>query len=139
MKVFLVLAVLFILTLSSSECGKKKTAAEKEKAVTGDKKTSPAKYKGKLVVAGICKNYTIRLLEGAIDTSKIVAAWTNPVTNISYTSVFTPGNPCALPDASKEGDEFYFMIDTSEQKFCPVCLAFYPTPPRSLVIKIVEK
>ncbi len=138
MKVFLVLTAFFLLTVSASECGKKKNTAEKEKAVTGDK-NPPKKYKGKLEVAGICRNYTIRLLEGDMDTSRIVANWTNPVTNISYKSVFGLGNPCALTDAIKEGDEFYFMIDTSEQKFCPVCLAFYPTPPRSLFIKMVEK
>ena len=139
MKVSFVLVALFILTLSSSECGKKKTAAGKENVVTEGKKNGPEKYKGIVEVAGICKNYTIRLLEGDIDTSKIVTAWTNPVTKISYKSVFGLGNPCSLPDSTREGNEFYFIIDTAEQKFCPVCLAYYPTPPRSLFIKIVEK
>jgi hypothetical protein len=117
MKLFLVLAALSVLTLSSSECGHKKAETEKEKADTSDKKTGLEKYRGRLEVAGICRNDTIRVLEGNLDTSRIAAAWTNPVTNISYKSVFTPGNACALPATIKEGDEFYFTIDTSEQKF----------------------
>lgn len=124
MKLFLLLSGLSVLTLSASNCNDKKTTE---------------KYKGKLEIAGICMNYTIRITEGTIDTAKISAVWTDEATNKSYTNVFRLGSPCDFPSTIKEGDEFYFLIDTAKPKECVVCMAYYPTPPRSLNIKVVEK
>jgi len=125
MKLFILLSLAGTLLLSSTECSNKKTA-------------SSDKYKGKLEIAGICSNITIRVLEGNIDTSLVVANWTDETTNKSYNNVFKLGNPCTFPKTIKEGDEFYFAIDTATEEPCTVCMAYYPTPAKRLSIKIVE-
>lgn len=96
-------------------------------------------YKGRLEVKGICMNYTIKLLEGNIDTSKIVSEWKNEVTGKSYTNVFALGSVCTFPSGINEGDEFSFSIDSSTVQNCAVCLAYYPKPSKSLSIKVVKK
>jgi hypothetical protein len=103
------------------------------------KKNVTGKYKGRLEIKGICSNYTIKLLEGNIDTSKIAAKWTDEVTNKSYTNVFALGSPCRFPKNIEQGDEFYFTIDTSAEKGCIICLAYYPTPLKKLPIRVIEK
>ena len=123
MKRCLLLAGLWILIISG-DCGKKNSSTEK--------------YKGKLKIAALCMNYTIRLTEGTIDTSLIAGNWTDENTQKSYTNVFRLGNPCDFPASLKQGDEFYFRIDTTEGKQCAVCMAYYPTPPKKLSIKVVE-
>src|SRR5882757_5855344 len=75
------------------------------------KKDGMPVYKGRLEIKAMCYNYAIKLLEGNIDTSKIVANWTNASTKRSYTNVFALKNPCNFPASIKEGDEFYFTID----------------------------
>ena len=124
MKFFILLSLATTLLLSSSDCNQKKT--------TGDK------YKGRLEIAGMCMNYTIRMVEGNIDASLIEANWTDEATKKSYTKVFRLGNPCDFPAALKEGDEFYFKIDSSQAKPCTVCMAYYPTPPKVVSIKVIE-
>jgi hypothetical protein len=125
MKLFLVLTGIFLLSISADKCG--------------DKKSDTTVFKAKLEIKALCMNYTIRLLEGAIDTSLITAAWTDESTRKSYNNVFGLGSPCTFPATIKEGDEFYFTIDSSSKQQCPVCLAYYPTPPKKLSIKVVEK
>jgi len=95
-------------------------------------------YKGRLEIKGICSNYTIKLLEGSLDTAQIAANWTDENTSKSYTDVFGLGSPCTFPPSINEGDEFYFMMDTVKQ-LCNVCLAYYPTPGKKLAIKVVQK
>ena len=123
MKLLLFSSIAFIL-LSSSDCGKKKTSA--------------VRYKGKLEIAALCMNYTIKVTEGKIDTSRVAATWTDETTPKTYTDVFRLGNPCDFPPTIKQGDEFYFVIDSTEGKNCAVCMAYYPTPPKALSIKVVE-
>jgi hypothetical protein len=123
MKIFLVLSVFTTLLLANSDCNKKKGKL----------------YKGKLEIAGICMNYTIRVVEGNVDTSLIAANWTDETTKKSYTNVFKLGNPCEFPATIKQGDEFYFSIDTAGRKPCAVCMAYYPTPSSVLSITIAEK
>jgi hypothetical protein len=120
MKLAIILASVFILAASADGCGKKK-------------------YKGRLEIKGICSNYTIALLEGEMDTALISASWTDDHANKSYTNVFGLGNPCQFPDTIDQGEEFYFVIDTSRQEDCMVCMAYYPTPPRKLNIKVVKE
>lgn len=124
MKLLIVLSLLAALTMSAGKCGHKKQAAT---------------YKGKLEIKALCMNYTIRVLEGDIDTSLVSATWTNESTGQSYTNVFGLGSPCTFPNTIGEGDEFYFTIDTITKHDCPVCMAFYPTPPKKLGIKVIEK
>ena len=123
MKIFLVLSAFTTLHLANSDCSKKK----------------PEQYKGKLEIAGICMNYTIRVMEGTLEPSLIAANWTDKTTKKSYTNVFKLGNPCEFPATIKQGDEFYFSIDTAGRKPCAVCMAYYPTPPTVLSITVAEK
>ena len=123
MKLFIALAVLFSLTIAADGCKKNKDNV----------------YKGKLEIKALCMNYTIKVVEGKTDTSMVTANWTDESTNKSYTNVFGLGSPCSFPASLKEGDEFYFTIDTTGKKGCAVCMAYYPTPPKKLSIKVIEK
>jgi hypothetical protein len=113
----------FVLTFSADNC---------------NKENNPV-YRGRLEVKGLCMNYTIKLIEGNLDKSKIVAEWKNEVTGMTHTNVFALGSLCTFPENIKEGDEFYFKIDTSPVQNCAVCLAYYPKPGKSLAIKIINK
>ncbi|TMI83248.1 MAG: hypothetical protein E6H10_08195 [Bacteroidetes bacterium] len=124
MKLFFLIYSLAILTLSAHNC---------------NKKVSQNKYKGRLEIAGICMNYTIKLLEGNIDTSRISSNWADDVTGKSYKNVFALANPCSFPSSIKQGDEFYFYLDTATEKGCITCMAYYPKPPKKLSIRVAEK
>jgi hypothetical protein len=95
-------------------------------------------YKGKLEIKGICSNYTIKLLEGSLDSTLFSTNWTDDQTGKVYTNVFALGSPCTFPDTLNQGDEFYFTIDTSKQD-CNVCMAYYPTPGKKLAIKVIPQ
>ncbi|HEX6191621.1 MAG TPA: hypothetical protein VFZ42_04620 [Chitinophagaceae bacterium] len=123
MKLFILLAAVFTLTISADGCKKKKSGV----------------YKGKLEIKALCMNYTIRVLEGSTDTSIVTANWIDESTNKSYSNVFGLASRCSFPATIKEGDEFYFTIETAETQNCAVCMAYYPTPPKKLFIKVVEK
>ena len=110
--------------------------------VTTDKcknKNEASAYKGKLEVKGMCMNYTIKLLEGNIDASKLVAEWKNEVTGKTHTNVFALESVCNFPPTINEGDEFSFTIDTTYVSNCAVCLAYYPKPAKSIAIKVLNK
>lgn len=101
--------------------------------------SSPKTYKAKLEIKAICMNYTLRLTEGSLDTTHVAANWTDETTGKSYQNVFALGNPCTFPATIELGQEFNFVIDTTkDQKQCAVCMAYYPTPPKKLFIKVVE-
>jgi hypothetical protein len=121
----LLIAALATLPMAQQKC--KKTSA-----------ASTSCYKGRLEIKGICSNYTIKLLEGNLDTSKVVASWTNESTKKSYTNVFALGSPCTFPSTLNAGDEFYFVLDDSKQE-CAVCMAYYPKPEKALSIKVLDK
>ena len=123
MKLLILLAGFLTITGSSDSC-----------------KTQKGKpLKGRLEIKGICSNYTLALVEGDLDTSLISSSWTDDHANKTYKNDFGLGNPCSFPDTIKQGDEFYFVVDTSAQKDCMVCMAYYPTPPRKINIKVVNK
>lgn len=121
MKFFILYSLLATIILSNSDCSQ-------EKAV----------YKGRLEIKGICMNYTISLLGGDIDTSRIVANWTDENIGKSYANVFRLNQPCGFPDTIDAGEEFFFQLDNAE-KDCVVCEAYYPVPPKGLAIKVVNK
>ncbi|TCZ67358.1 hypothetical protein [Flaviaesturariibacter aridisoli] len=106
----------------------------------GCKKNSPKPavgcYKGRLEVKGLCMNYTVSVLEGAIDTALVESSWRDEQTGISYRNVFGLGSPCTFPAGIRQGDAFYFTIDSSSVQNCAVCLAYYPTPPKKLAIRV---
>lgn len=124
MKLIIALSALFLLTISAENCSKKKTSAT---------------YKGKLEVKALCMNYTISVVEGDIDPSLVEKSWTDETTKKTYTNAFKLGSPCSFPESIKEGDEFYFTIDTTTKQDCAVCMAYYPTPSKAIAIKVVEK
>ncbi len=103
------------------------------------KKNNIGPFKGRLEIKGICKNYTIAVLEDETDTSFVVPAWTDETTGKNYTNVFRLSSPCTFPENIEQGDEFYFTIDTTTPQNCAVCMAYYPTPPKGLSIKVVDK
>jgi hypothetical protein len=121
MKLFIV-SMLALISVSS-DCNKKNTV----------------RYKARLEIKGICMNYTISLLEGDIDSSKIEKSWTDENSGKSYSNAFALGNPCDFPSDINAGDTFYFNLDTTEQKPCVVCQAYYPTPAKKLNIKVEPK
>ena len=120
MKYFILLVALSTILLSSSDCSTKKTE----------------RLKGKLEIAGICMNYTIKIIEGKVDSSLVAAKWTDETTGKTHENVFRLGSPCTFPASIKQGDEFYFTIDTAKQKDCMVCMAYYPTPAKTVAIKV---
>lgn len=122
MKLLLFLSILATLVLSNSDCKSKKTTI---------------KLKGQLEIAGICSNYTIRVLEGDPGKDAIEESWTDETTGKQYEDVFRLENPCDFPATIKQGDVFYFMIDLSSRPPCNVCLAYYPTPAKKLPIKVI--
>jgi hypothetical protein len=124
MKIFILAPLVFILGVTTNKCK--------------NKNETPV-YKGKLEVKGMCMNYTIKLLEGNIDTSKFVAEWKNEITGKTHSNVFALGSVCNFPSTINEGDEFYFTIDTTYVSNCAVCLAYYPKPMKSIAIKVVNK
>jgi hypothetical protein len=121
MKLFSFVPLLFILSITTSKC-----------------KSKDSVYKGRLEVKGMCMNYTIKLLEGDLDKSKYFSEWKNESTGKTHTNVFALGSVCNFPATIKEGDEFYFKIDSSYVSNCAVCMAFYPKPSKSIAIKIVD-
>lgn len=124
MKFYLLTSLIFILSVTTNKCK--------------DKKETNV-YKGKLEVKGMCMNYTIRLLEGSLDTSKFVREWKNESTGNTYKNVFALGSVCNFPGTINEGNEFYFTIDSTYISNCAVCLAYYPKPAKSIAIKVVNK
>ena len=124
MKSYLLAPVIFILVTTTNKCMNKNKSSV---------------YKGKLEVKGMCMNYTIKLLDGNIDTSKLVSKWKNEITGKTHNNVFALGSVCNFPSIIKEGDEFYFTIDPTYVSNCAVCLAYYPKPAKSIAIKVVNK
>ena len=104
-----------------------------DKSKCNDKKNDTC-FKGRLEIKAICSNYTIKVLQGNMDTSKIAAEWIDESTGKSYSNVFALGSPCSFPADIKEGDEFYFTIKEERDKDCNVCMAYYPVPPKRLAI-----
>jgi len=124
MKRIIFLSALSVLILSASDCNNKSEKQEK--------------YKARFEIKAICSNYTFSLIEGKMDTSKVEANWTDENTGKSYKNAFAVSNPCDIPESMKQGDEFYFVIDTIRTKECIVCMAYYPKPQKVLSIKIVK-
>jgi len=124
MKIYSILSIVFVLAITADKCKNKKESTA---------------YKGRLEIKGMCMNYTIKLLEGSLDTSKIVSQWKNETTGKTHNNVFALGSACSFPSTINEGDDFYFTIDSSYVSNCAVCLAYYPKPKKSIAIKVVSK
>lgn len=143
MRLLVFLSSIFLLTISAQNCNNRSSVKNETMADSAvAKKTDSAQvkiYKAKLEIKAICMNYTLRLVEGSIDTSLISGNWMDETTHKTYQNVFALGNPCTFPATIQQGQDFNFVIDTtSAQKQCAVCMAYYPTPPKKLFIKVVE-
>ncbi|MEI9943049.1 MAG: hypothetical protein WDN26_02410 [Chitinophagaceae bacterium] len=125
MKRLFFLSSIFLFSISADKCNEKKTA--------------DGEYKAKLETKALCMNYTLTLQEGNLDTSFVNASWTDETTNKTYKNAFGLVNPCDFPASIKEGDEFWFVIDSTRGKDCAVCLAYYPTPPKKIWVKVITK
>src|SRR5215207_5688829 len=93
-------------------------------------------YKGRLEIKALCSNYTIKILDGTVDTSLVAASWTDENTAKTYSNVFALDNLCSFPADINQGDEFYFTIKEEKDKDCMVCKAYYPVPPKRLSISV---
>ena len=102
------------------------------------KKEGPACYKGRLEIKGICANYTIAVLEGDMDPSRLEATWTDENTSKTYRNVFALASSCSFPDTIQEGDTFYFTLSNTKED-CMVCQAYYPKPAKALAITVLAK
>jgi hypothetical protein len=97
-------------------------------------------FKGRLESKGICMNYTISVVEGNMDPSKVEASWTNPQTGKVYKNAFRLASVCTFPPGIQEGDEFYFTLPAEGvPQDCVVCMAYYPTPKKELAITVINK
>jgi hypothetical protein len=95
-------------------------------------------FKGRLEIKGACMNYTIKLLDGDLDSNLIAKNWTNKSTGKMYSNVFGLGSRCTFPADIHEGQEFYFILDSSTVQNCAVCLMYYPVPPKQLSVKVLQ-
>lgn len=125
MKLLLLALPLLMLTASKESCKKKKANALANC------------YKGRLEVKGGCMNYTISLT-GKFDPALVNANWKDETTGKEYKNVFALGSRCNFPAAINEGDEFYFMIDSTAVQNCAVCMMYYPKPPKQLSIRVLD-
>ena len=104
----------------------------------GNKKKPDDCFKGRLEIKANCMNYTISLVEGNMDTALYVSDWTDDHTGKQYKNVFELGSKCDFPTYINEGDEFYFVIDSTASQDCSVCMMYYPVPGRSLRIRVID-
>ena len=96
--------------------------------------------KGKLVISEICSHFVVQVTSGKLDTAYVTNGWKDDKRNETYDNVFTVSNRCGFAEAKlKEGDEFEFSFDKKPPpEDCLVCMAFYPTPSKRNVIKIMN-
>jgi hypothetical protein len=123
MKMYILTPFLFLLSMNGEKCKNKNDGTV---------------YKGRLEIKAICMNYTIKLLEGNLDTTQFIAKWKDETNGKIHKNVFALGSACSFPTTIKEGDEFYFTIDPNPPHDCAVCMAYYPKPPKSVSIKVVN-
>ena|ERR1700730_6617179 len=105
-----------------------------------NKRSQSGKLKGKLVIMELCSNYVVQVVDGEVDTSRLVNGWRDEKRKMVYDKVFTVANRCDFPATDlKEGDEFEFMFDGNPApQNCMVCMAYYPVPPKANSIKTLR-
>ena len=95
-------------------------------------------FKGKLVIKGICMNYVVQVVQGDTSKLKVAATWMDETTDKTYNNVFALGSKCNFPDM-QEGDEFYFVLDSTVKQDCAVCMMYYPVPSKKLSIRVINE
>lgn len=66
-----------------------------------------------------------------------MAEWTDPMDSVTYTNVFTVGNPCTA-GYTRSGNSVRFIMVSYEEQNCVQCLAYTPTPDLSYNIRIID-
>ena len=128
MKLFIWILLLSSFSFTEKGCRNKKKSAE------------PANcYKGRLEIRANCLNYTISIVSPLRDTSLVNPSWTDENTGKIYKNAFALGSKCNFPDSIKQGNEFYFVIDSSARQDCAVCLMYYPVPTKQLPIRVIKE
>lgn len=118
-------------------CTKENNGSKNPNESDGSKINPAECIKGKLVLKGICMNYVIEVVSGAIDPSLIESSWENPLTHDVYKNVFGLASICTFPPTLNEGDEFYFTIPQSPlDQLCVQCKAYSPIPTKTLFIEL---
>ena len=119
-RIFLALIAITVIC-SSYECNKSKSG----------------KLKGKLVIKELCSHYVVQVIDGTVDSSRVVNNWKDEKRQVSFDKVFSVANRCDFPSSLKEGYEFEFTFDPNPApQNCAVCMAYYPIPDKTNSIKI---
>lgn len=103
---------------------------------TSDKDES---FSGKLVIQGICMNYVIQVNDADFPQDLIEKKWIYEATQAQYENVFALKSVCDFPESIKEGDSFYFIIDSEKTNECAVCLAYSQVPDKSISITVLQE
>ena len=93
-------------------------------------------YSGKLVKKGICMNYVIEVLDSDFNKNLIEIIWADEFSDKEYQNVFTLASVCDFPNDIMEGEIFNFSVLENYNEQCAVCLAYTPTPEKSLNIRL---
>mgnify|MGYP001808143426 FL=1 len=93
-------------------------------------------YSGKLVKKGICMNYVIEVLDSEFNKDLIEIIWVDEFSDKEYQNVFTLASVCDFPNDIVEGEIFNFSVLENYNELCVVCLAYTPTPEKSLSIRL---
>ena len=81
-------------------------------------------------------NYVIEVLDPIPDKNLIEISWRDEFSDKEYKNVFTLGSICDFPSHIIEGDIFNFSVLENYNQQCAVCLAYTPTPGKSLNIRL---
>jgi hypothetical protein len=81
-------------------------------------------------------NYVIEVLDPMPDKNLIEISWRDEFSNKEYKNVFTLGSVCDFPSHIMEGDIFNFSVLENYNQQCAVCLAYTPTPEKSINIRL---
>ena len=92
--------------------------------------------RGKLVIKGICMNYVIEVLDSEFNKNLIEIIWVDEFSDKEYQNVFTLASVCDFPNDIMEGEIFNFSVLENYNEQCAVCLAYTPTPEKSLNIRL---
>ena len=103
-----------------------------------DLKCQDYPYVGKLVLKGLCLNYTIEFISPKEDNLELIETnWNDDeFSGKLYNNVFRLGSICSFPSNIKEGDKFSFNIISTYQESCIVCKAYSPTPKKTIYIEV---
>lgn len=96
--------------------------------------------KGKLVIKELCGHYVVQVMNAKLDGSLVANGWRDDKRNQTYDNVFAVSNRCGFAKANlNEGQEFEFTFDKNPPpEDCLVCMAYYPTPDKKNVIRVLQ-